>query len=217
MMRGGRSARTRTAVGRLAAALLLLGLPRSGLAEEPAQASCPKGTSLARSEPKGSSWCQRPDGTQHGPSFSWYPGGQPRAVARFDAGELDGRYREWHRNGKLREESHYKKGLRHGTTTRFDEAGTKRSEEPYRNGKLHGESRVWHPNGQLFARSSYENGERHGNAETWYADGTPQTKGQFARGAYHGTWIGWWENGQKKKVAEFDSGKELTREFFERE
>ena len=49
---------------------------------------------------------------------------------------------------------------------------------------------------------------------SYYENGQIQTQGEFRDGQYHGVWTAWWENGAKMKVAEFDHGAELSREYF---
>jgi antitoxin component YwqK of YwqJK toxin-antitoxin module len=179
---------------------------------------CPAGTEPRGAAPPqgGKLWCALPDGTQHGPSLTWYADGQRLALASFQRGALDGSYREWHPGGQLKEEGEYRDDRRDGVYRTFYANGKQASEEEYRAGLLHGRQLVWYESGAPMAVSEFRHGKRHGLAATWYEGGQKQTEGRFVDGSYHGRWVGWWEDGSVKKVAEFDHGRELSREFHPR-
>ena len=134
--------------------------------------------------------------------------------ADFKKGEMAGEYRAWHKNGQVAESGTYVGDSREGSFKTFDGKGTVLTEESYKQGKVHGRSRVWFPSGQLMVDASFVNGVRDGHAVTFYANGNKRTEGSFRNNKHHGKWQGWYEDGTLKKVAEFDEGKELSREEF---
>jgi antitoxin component YwqK of YwqJK toxin-antitoxin module len=200
-----------------ATAFLALALAfASGAASD--ELDCPRGTDpRGAAPPEGlKQWCEREDGTQHGPSVFFYPEGGRRAEAQFRDGALDGRYREWHPNGQLALEGSYDRDLRDGGFTLYDEAGHKRSYEEYRRGVQHGKAQVWWPNGRLMLDAAYVDGKRHGPAVTYFENGRKQTEGVFEHGEFDGKWTGWYEDGSLQKIAVFEEGREISREFFPR-
>lgn len=207
--RGAPRRRPRSAGVLAVGLLLLLAAPAAGF-------DCPDGT-----EPRGApppegrkQWCERPDGTQHGPSLTWFAGGAKRAEAHFRDGRLEGEYREWWPDGGLRERGRYEADQRTGTWTTWYESGQKRSEEGWKDGVHHGLSSLWYESGPKRAESWFREGERHGGARTWWENGRKQTEGQFVEGEYDGHWVGWYASGRKRKEATFDRGRELSREVY---
>jgi antitoxin component YwqK of YwqJK toxin-antitoxin module len=203
-------------VGNLIVALGIAGISHGVAEAETGDPKCPGGTALMGAKPPiaRKQWCSLADGTQHGPSISYYATGEPMARAEFDGGALVGQYQAWHPNGQLAEIATYAEDRRHGPSRAWDLNGNLLTEENYRKGELHGVTRIWFASGQLRVEAHYENGRRQGSVATFYADGQKQTEGEFRDDVYHGTWRGWYPDGTLEKVAEFDEGKLLSREEF---
>lgn len=194
--------------------LLLLGLaavPASG-----ADVECPPGTERKGAPPPDGRkvWCQLPDGTQQGPSLSYYEDGTRLAEANFEAGELHGAYREWFSNGQTSLEVRYAHGKKDGVERRFYEDGKKMSEGRYEEGLREGPYHEWHPNEQEALASAYVDGVVHGEAKTWYESGQMRSEGSFEMGDYVGSWVGWYEDGSVEKEAVFDGGDEVSRKGY---
>ncbi len=189
---------------------LLLGLPLAAAALD-----CPPGTERSGAAPPDGhrEWCVLPDGVQHGPSHSYYSEGARLAQATFEHGRLTGAYQEWHPNGRLKLEGHYRSDEKDGKFAAFYPDGTKKWEEGWRAGVQHGPARSWHPNGNAMGDMSFTEGRLHGPARTWYSSGQIQAEGVFVDGARDGEWRAWWEDGRTQKIVEFDHGKELSREY----
>lgn len=183
---------------------------------EKAGLKCPRGTERHGNPPPTArkEWCARPDGTQHGPSVSYYESGGLMARAMFADGEMNGLYQAWHPNGQLAETGSYVRDQRDGVFKTFLPEGGPLTEDAFVKGQQHGVARIWHENGQLMVEAMFANGARNGLAVTFYESGAKRTKGEFKKGAYHGTWYGWYPDGSVEKVAEFDEGKELSRKNY---
>ena len=196
--------------------LLLLLLPRVVSAQE---LDCPSKTTLEGDRPPHvlKQWCEREDGMQHGPSTFWYPNGNKRVEAHFEDGELQGRYREWYEDEQLKKEGRYANDEQDGAFTSYHPNGRKSAVEHYRKGKLHGKTEAWWPKGQLMLTTTYSNGRRHGPTRSYFENGQLSAEGEFDQGLHHGTWRAWYEDGSKHKVAVFEEGREISREFFPRE
>lgn len=203
--------------GRLVPLLALL-LAGVAVAADPGELDCPRGTEAQGGRPPVArkQWCALPDGTQHGPSIRYYGNGEVMVRAQFEKGEMTGDYRAWHKNGQVAEAGQYEDDEREGTFRTYAGDGTVLTEETYKNGKVHGKSRVWFPNGQLMVDASFVNGVRDGPAVTYYENGNKRTEGSFRNNKHHGKWQGWYEDGTLEKVAEFDEGREISREEFPR-
>lgn len=195
----------------LLSAALVLSAPAAALGIE-----CPSGTrQKGKIPPHGTKvWCALPDGTQHGPSLFFHDGGEKRAEAHFENGELDGLYREWYPNGKVAQEVRYDGGKKAGMQKTFYEDGAKWSEETWVDGLLQGKSMAWYPSGKPRADANYEDGKRDGEATSWWENGQVQAKGTFVDGKYDGKWVEWREDGRKRQEAVFDRGDEKSRETF---
>lgn len=180
---------------------------------------CPDGTEMRGASPPDGvkAWCELPDGTQHGPSFSWYSTGTPAAEAHFDEGRLNGTFRLWHANGQLAEEGSYVADQRHGLFSTWMEDGTKILEQSFADGKRNGEVKRWWPNGQLQFAEHYVDGKKDGPAVAYFENGQKEAEGAFRNGQFHGTWVGWYPNGTKRKVAEFVDGDPISSETFPEE
>jgi len=177
---------------------------------------CPSGAVMhGKAPPAGlKAWCELPDGTQHGPSLSWYEAGNPKAEAHFDEGKLDGVFRLWHTNGQLAEEGHYVADQRHGTFSTWGEDGIKLLEQNFANGKRNGEMKRWYRTGQLQFIEHYVDGEKDGPAVAYFENGQMEAEGMFRKGNFHGVWTGWYPDGAKRKVAEFVDGDRISIENF---
>ena len=211
----GRMIARNTAVA-VSAVLALCFLVGVAPAKEPEEMKCPRDAEVrGKRPPEGrKEWCSLPDGTQHGPSVSYYESGELMARAVFDEGKLDGEYRAWHPNGQLAEAGTYYHDQRQGIFRTWDPNGNRITEDPYNDGRIDGKSRIWFPNGQLLVEVTHSKGTRQGPAVTFYENGQKRTEGEFRNGVYHGTWQGWYADGSPEKVAEFDEGREISRKTF---
>ena len=121
-------ATARSARALLAAALAtcVIASERPAGAEEPAPLRCRDGSELKGKRPPDGrkEWCALPDGSQHGPSASYYESGELMAHATFDHGELDGMYQAWHPNGVLAESGSYVRDQRQGPWRTFSSASS---------------------------------------------------------------------------------------------
>jgi Putative esterase/MORN repeat variant len=70
----------------------------------------------------------------------------------------EGRYREWHRNGRMKYQGRFTRGRQDGASTTWYASGQKEAEEHWLNGQLHGRVRYWSENGDLQFDSTFEHG-----------------------------------------------------------
>jgi len=187
--------------------------PQPALAQK---IECPGGTVVHGATPPDGlkAWCELPDGTQHGPSLSWYESGSPKAEAHFDKGKLNGVFKLWHLNGQLAEEGYYVEDQRHGTFSTWADDGIKLLKQDFANGKRNGEMMRWYRDGQLQFFEHYVDGEKDGPAVAYFENGQMEAEGAFRKGKFHGVWKGWYPDGSKRKIAEFVDGDRISIETF---
>ncbi len=100
-------------------------------AGEPLQ--CPPETVLVGATPPvgTSAWCERVDGTRHGPFAEFFPLGGVRTQAEYREGRLAGVWQEYYEGGQLREERHYADGESVGRWGTWYPNGARQSEHDY--------------------------------------------------------------------------------------
>lgn len=148
---------------------------------------CPAGT--ARSQDSDimptSWWCERPDGTMHGPTASV------------------------HDNGRNEHLGQYRNGRRHGRWVTFDANGGKIAEMSYRNGVRQGEWLSWYDDGARMQQHRYADGKRHGTWIEWWESGATRERRQFDHGDAHGRFAWWTRDSVLLRTEDYDHGRLL--------
>jgi hypothetical protein len=78
----------------------------------------------------------------------------------FSHHALDRPQKEWHPNGQIRKEAHYKKDLLEGKCQEWYETGVPRLQSFYAQNRLEGEYWEWYGNGHMRKQFSYAGGIR---------------------------------------------------------
>ena len=73
--------------------------------------------------------------------------------------EKEGKWTQWHENGKVSIESNWKDGKKDGKWTEWHENGKLESEYTMKEDEISGLSKEWHENGQLEHERKYKYGE----------------------------------------------------------
>jgi antitoxin component YwqK of YwqJK toxin-antitoxin module len=196
---------------------------------ETAPLECPEGTSR-HDDGKGTfEWCERPDGTMHGPSVQRQrcTGLQIHRTTYRD-GVLHGDAIEWsivlpydgylhtmmsvcdflRRDPALADEllrvhaslKTYRDGKREGLATNWQKTGKKSGEGRYHDGLQDGTWRQW-DDGKLVG--AYEMDMGTGTEVWWLDDGTPWFEWERRRGKRHGRYVRRDEDGQLVQEGEF--------------
>lgn len=71
-----------------------------------------------------------------GVCFSSFPNGNPKQEKSYTDGKVNGVVREWHINGTLKEEKHFKMNLQHGSFVLWDESGRVVYHADYEKGQM---------------------------------------------------------------------------------
>ena len=189
---------------------------------EAGAAACPKGAVL-RGKVGQRLACVKPNGTPHGRTRVWYPGGGPAEDTNYFNGKEHGRSVLWHENGERAAEMFYKNGKLDGRAVTCRKA-TRLFREPRKGDR----SVAYYDNGQLAelieykddkpykqwrgclkaSESDYVDGQFHGRVTTWYPNGVKATEVHYKYGKEDGTSTMWYDNGRKASKVEFRAGME---------
>ena len=86
-------------------------------------------------------------------------------------GKQEGIWREYYKDGSLKEEFSCKDGKKHGSYTNWHENEYIWQEGTYKDGKKHGPYTSWHENGNKGWEGTYKDGKQHGLYTRWYENG----------------------------------------------
>jgi antitoxin component YwqK of YwqJK toxin-antitoxin module len=158
---------------------------------EPGGAGCPDGTTVKSDpapEPAFDYWCEKPDGTKHGPATSWHSDWITRT---------------------------YRDGNEHGPFTRWGSMDRIRYVYAMDDGWMVSETNYWgdHPFAYTeHLRSGGGDGRDHGVQKTWYPDGTLESEGTNFNGCRHGVWTRYDPTGTPVARATYDHCKLVSRD-----
>jgi len=160
--------------------------------------ACPAGTALRTAERDG--WCERPDGTRHGPLWSRHRSGALATHGTAVEGRLEGTWREWHPNGRLSIEAEFRHDVLSGDFAVFGDGGTKLYAGRHdASGAMDGTWRRWWPSGALRTEWTMRHGRHEGAVRGWYESGRPRLEGAYTGGRPTGRWTWWHPDGSVKR------------------
>jgi len=115
--------------------------------------------------------------------------------------------REYHKNGKIKEERNYKDGKRDGKLTLYHENGQIRVEGNLKDENADGKRTTYYEDGQIESEGNYKDGKEDGKWIRYYEDGQIESEGNYKDGKEDGKWIRYYENGQIKSEGNYKDGK----------
>jgi antitoxin component YwqK of YwqJK toxin-antitoxin module len=133
-----------------------------------------------------------------------------REVAHYSDNNFaaDGKYREYHPNGKPFIEGQFKAGRQTGEWTYYFENGQVNRKATYVDGKPNGSWEVFRADGTLSAKRGFKDGVRDGEWITYDATGKqPLAEEHYANGEEDGVLKVWFPNGKLSKQVSFKNGK----------
>ncbi len=166
--------------------MIALAVTAALLGAAPPPLACPAGTEHRGARPLEAyeEYCVelQLDGKERreGPSVTYYDDGSVWAERGYHQGELDGPYRERHRNGRIAREGAYAAGRKVGTWRTQAEDGT------------------------LLEESSYRDGHLDGTFTDFWPGGRPRTRGRYCHGVQCGVWQSFDEQGSPRGSIEYD-------------
>ena len=133
------------------------------------RASCPPSTNLVGpTGPDGTgvtvngrsaAACMRRDGTNHGPSMTWYEDGSKASAGDYRNGVKEGLWCFWHKNGRISGRGIFRNGNPDGIWTSWYDNDQKESEGSYFEGKHHGQFIHWDSSGDITKILKYSHGK----------------------------------------------------------
>jgi len=130
------------------------------------------------------------EGKQHGPYRIYHENGRIRLEGRYVAGEPDGVWRSYSREGKEEDVHSWRRGLRHGRWYDFGHK-TPIREGHYHNGKPHGTFTYWFRDSSVKEVTyTTHNGYKHGLLTWYYPDGQVRGQATYANGI-RTSWKAW--------------------------
>jgi antitoxin component YwqK of YwqJK toxin-antitoxin module len=138
--------------------------------EPPPSLPCPDGAERVRAPlPARAVYCQRPDGTRHGPFAELFPDGSAEVLGRYDSGVLDGKWVRVRRDRRIAEEGTYRAGAKDGAWRQYDVDGGLLGEYAMERGT--GVEKRWWEHGALQSATTWQGGKRQGPTQSWAPDG----------------------------------------------
>jgi antitoxin component YwqK of YwqJK toxin-antitoxin module len=113
-----------------------------------------------------------------------YLNGNPKRIAFFDAGLLNGLEEKYYENGQLKESVNYIKGNFNGKRMVYWINGILKEQNSFRNGILGGENLFYFSDGKLRKRLKFDqSGKRDGIWEDFYSNGQLKQRFNYKNGA----------------------------------
>ena len=105
---------------------------------------------------------------------SYYANGKIKEDGRIDNGKLSGTIKRYFISGKLESQEEYENNMRNGDFKLFYESGKIKAEGHYKNDKLYGTFKAFYPNGNLIYEALYKDDILSENADVYQYDGTSE-------------------------------------------
>lgn len=144
-------------------------------------------------------------------------------------GRANGKYLEWHENGKLKIEAVVLDGIADlsegaqqgwlfdGKCTVWDSEGNLEAEFFYDKGYLEGEALYYFSSGQIEKKIPYIHGRVHGTLAIFDEEGTPLEQIHFKDGKKDGPSIGSWDRSRSKYQEQYRDGLLINAIYFNKE
>lgn len=129
------------------------------------------------------------DGVQ---TYYFLDGTTVKRVSNMTNGKLNGKYTEYHSNGKISKKIYFKDGKEDGKSQTYDEDGTLTSDCFYVNGVTHGKQTNFYSSsrGDFTRISSYKMGVPTGKFVETFTNGVVRKSGEYdANGKLTGQWV----------------------------
>jgi uncharacterized protein len=154
---------------------------------------------------------------RHGYETHYYSDANESSKYHYQNDELDGPWKEWYSNHKLKAEGTYRKGAKDGTEIHYLPSGDKIQQTDYKDGSWHGKKIEWDATGKVKTlEADYFEGQLRGKLQVWYSDGKPRAVSNFIHGVEEGLHRTWHETGKLASEIEFHDGQKSgsAREWF---
>lgn len=170
-----------------------------------------------------------PEGKSHSKLTSYHSNGGAWQYLEAIDGRANGRYLEWHENGKLKIEGHIIEGLADldqtaqkswlfdQTCTVWDSEGNLEAEFLYDKGHLEGKAKYYHPNGSLEKTMFYTHGILHGPFLVYDEKDNLLEEIYYSNGVKEGAAVGLWAPQVSKYQEQYRNGLLNNAIYFDQE
>lgn len=152
------------------------------------------------------------NGNVEGKWVEFHKNGKPKFIGNFRNGLGNGEF-SWFSDSTFSGSSHKteKRTLSNGIQVGFVEyywipSGELRKKFPLKNGKFHGRSTNFHSNGNLSSEKEWVNGKQHGVQKDYFKNGKLEYEFYFLNGVEHGPIKTFYENGKPKMEGYLKNG-----------
>ena len=101
-----------------------------------------------------------------------YPNNDTLVIGKYLHGKKDGAWKNFYKNGKLKEFRNYKNGVKNGKHFGFYQNGDKQFEYDLKDNEYNGLKKVWNKNGLLIQEMNFKMGYENGSQKIWYDNGS---------------------------------------------
>jgi antitoxin component YwqK of YwqJK toxin-antitoxin module len=126
--------------------------------------------------------------------------------ANYKRGKLDGLFRTYYDNGKIKEEIWYKEDIKQGQTRWYSQTGRLVAEYNYENGNFQGFQKTYYENDTISVLSHYYDNELSGEYIEYYRNGKPKISGFYKAGQKDGLWTEYDETGKVLNTTRYKNG-----------
>ncbi|MGD2170077.1 MAG: toxin-antitoxin system YwqK family antitoxin [Chlamydiota bacterium] len=159
---------------------------------------------------------------------SYHPNGKIKQLLEGVNLRASGPYKEWYMNGSLKIEanvaggpadldvSSQEKWLFDGPAKAYDEQGNLIANIPYENGLISGEATHYFSNGNIKKKIPYKNGLIDGIYFEYFENMALKRKTYFQNNEINGTSLVYWENESPLAIEEYQSGKLITGQYYDK-
>jgi len=112
----------------------------------------------------------------------FYPDGRVKREIRYIKGKRNGLYRTFYANGQTEQEGYYREDNLDGLYRSYYESGALHQQKEYRDGKLNGVYKAIDEQGVLYFEITYKNGKQHGEDKIYDQRGVLQYLDTYVNG-----------------------------------
>lgn len=151
-------------------------------------------------------------GNFNGKWKDFYPDGKVRAEGQYTDSRRSGQWKYYDENGKTEQVGYFNNGRPDGVWKWYYDNGTILREEEYFQGLRDGSFTEYSRSGEIIAQGMYSDGER--NGEWKFSSENNREEGKFIIGLRDGTWKSYYSNGKLRFKGDYVQGNPDGTHYF---
>ncbi len=104
--------------------------------------------------------------------YKVYSNNDTLILGKYLLGKKDGVWKNFYKNGKLKEFRNYENGIKNGKHFGFYQNGNKQFEYDLKDNEYNGQKKVWNKSGLLIQEATFLMGYENGSQKIWYDNGS---------------------------------------------